>query len=101
VSETGRKGLVVGLVAITVTVSAFYWVLTYSPRQVTRTVTVLAPLIDGGDLGRVLDVCFLWSRRCDEMAVRLIDSAKSRVLLTAYTLKQVDIVRRLMLFVIF
>jgi hypothetical protein len=76
VSETGRKGLVVGLVAITVTVSAFYWGLTYGPRQITTTVTVTAPLIDGGGLERVLDVCFSWSRRCDEMAVRLIDSAR-------------------------
>jgi len=78
---------VVGLVAMTVAVSAFYWVLAYSPRQVTTTVTVLAPPLDGGGLGRVLDVCFSWSRRCDEIAVRLIDSAKSRVLVAAYSLK--------------
>jgi hypothetical protein len=57
---------VVGLLAITVTVSAFYWVLTYGPRQVTTTVTVLAPPLDGGGLGRVPGVCFSWSRRCDE-----------------------------------
>ena len=81
------RGLVVGLVAMTVAVSAFYWVLAYSPRQVTTTVTVLAPPLDGGGLGRVLDVCFSWSRRCDEIAVRLIDSAKSRVLVAAYSLK--------------
>jgi phosphatidylserine/phosphatidylglycerophosphate/cardiolipin synthase-like enzyme len=87
VSGTGRKGLVVGLVAITVTVSAFYWVLTYGPRQVTTTVTVTASHLDGGGLERVLDVCFSWSRRCDEMAVRLIDSARSRVLVAAYSLK--------------
>jgi phosphatidylserine/phosphatidylglycerophosphate/cardiolipin synthase-like enzyme len=87
VSGTGRKGLVVGLLAITVTVSAFYWVPTYGPRQVTTTVTVTAPLIDGGGLGRVLDVCFSWSRRCDEMVARLIDSVKSRVLVAAYSLK--------------
>jgi hypothetical protein len=66
----------VGLLAIKVTISAFYWVLAFSPRQVTSTVTVIAPLIDGGGLGRVLDVCFSWSRRCDEMLVRLIDSAR-------------------------
>jgi phosphatidylserine/phosphatidylglycerophosphate/cardiolipin synthase-like enzyme len=87
VSETGRKGLVVGLVAITVTISAFYWVLTYGPRQVTTTVTVTAPLIDGGGLVRVLDFCFSWSRRCDEIAVRLIDSARSKILVAAYSLK--------------
>jgi hypothetical protein len=87
VSGTGRKGLVVGLLAITVTVSAFYWVLTYGPRQVTTTVTVTAPPLDGGGLGRVLDVCFSWSRRCDEMVARLIDSAKSRVLVAAYSFK--------------
>jgi ABC-type transporter Mla subunit MlaD len=58
VSGAGWRGLVVGLLAITVTVSAFYWVLTYGPRQVTTTVTVTTPLIDGGGLGRVLDVCF-------------------------------------------
>jgi phosphatidylserine/phosphatidylglycerophosphate/cardiolipin synthase-like enzyme len=87
VSGTCLKDLVAGLVAITVTISAFYWVLTYGPRQVTTTVTVTAPLIDGGGLGRVLDVCFSWSRRCDETAVRLIDSAKSRVLVAAYSLK--------------
>jgi phosphatidylserine/phosphatidylglycerophosphate/cardiolipin synthase-like enzyme len=87
VSETGRKGLVVGLVTITVVVSAFYWVLTFSPRQVTATVTVLAPPPDGKGLGRVLDVCFSWSRRCDMMAVRLIDSARSRVLVAAYSFK--------------
>jgi phosphatidylserine/phosphatidylglycerophosphate/cardiolipin synthase-like enzyme len=87
VSGTCLKDLVVGLVAITVTVSAFYWVLAYGPRQVTTTVTVTAPLIDGGGLGKVLDVCFSWSRRCDEMAVRLIDSAKSRVPLAAYSIK--------------
>jgi hypothetical protein len=75
VSGTCLKDLVVGLAVITVTVSAFYWVLTYGPRQVTTTVTVTAPLIDGGGLGRALDVCFSWSRRCDEIAVRLIDSA--------------------------
>jgi phosphatidylserine/phosphatidylglycerophosphate/cardiolipin synthase-like enzyme len=78
---------VVGLVAITITVSAFYWVLTYGPRQVTTTVTVLAPPLDGGGLGRVLGVCFSWSRRCDEMVARLIDSARSRVLVAAYSLK--------------
>jgi len=77
---------VVGLAAITVAVSAFYWVLTFNPRQVTTTVTVLAPP-DGGGLGRVLDVCFSWSRRCDEMVARLIDSAKSRVLVAAYFFK--------------
>jgi len=87
VSGAGRKGLVVSLLAITVTISAFYWVLTYGPRQVTTTVTVLAPPLDGGGLGRVLDVCFSWSRRCDEMVARLIDSAKSRVLVAAYSLK--------------
>jgi hypothetical protein len=78
---------VVGPVAITVAVSAFYWVLTFSPRQVTTTVTVLAPPLDGGGLGRVLDVCFSWSRRCDEMAVCLIDSARCRVLVAAYSFK--------------
>jgi hypothetical protein len=57
---------VVGLVALVTAVSAFYWVLTFSPRQVTTTVTVTAPLIDGGGLGKVLDVCFSWSRRCNE-----------------------------------
>jgi phosphatidylserine/phosphatidylglycerophosphate/cardiolipin synthase-like enzyme len=87
VSGAGWKGLVVSLVAITVAVSAFYWVLTFNPRQVTTTVTVLAPPLDGGGLGRVLDVCFSWSRRCDEVAVRLIDSARSRVLVAAYSLK--------------
>jgi phosphatidylserine/phosphatidylglycerophosphate/cardiolipin synthase-like enzyme len=87
VSGASRKGLVVGLVAITVTISAFYWVLAYGPRQVTTTVTVTAPLIDGGGLERVLDVCFSWSRRCDEMVARLIDTARSRVLLAAYSLK--------------
>ena len=100
-SGTCLKDLVVGLVAITVTISAFYWVLTYGPRQVTTTVTVTASPLDGGGLGRVLDVCFLWPRRCDMMVIRLIDSARSRVFFTAYTLKQVDVVRRLMLFVIF
>jgi phosphatidylserine/phosphatidylglycerophosphate/cardiolipin synthase-like enzyme len=87
VSGAGWRGLVVGLVAITVTVSAFYWVLTYGPRQVTTTVTVTASPLDGGGLGRVLDVCFSWSRRCDEMAVRLIDSARSKILVAAYSLK--------------
>jgi phosphatidylserine/phosphatidylglycerophosphate/cardiolipin synthase-like enzyme len=87
VSGAGWRGLVVGLLAITVTVSAFYWVLMFSPRQVTTTVTVLAPPLDGGGLGRVQDVCFSWSRRCDEMAVRLIDSAKNRVLVAIYSLK--------------
>jgi phosphatidylserine/phosphatidylglycerophosphate/cardiolipin synthase-like enzyme len=87
VNGTGWRGLVVGLVAIAIAVSAFYWVLTYGPRQVTTTVTVLAPPLDGGGLGRVLDVCFSWSRRCDEMVARLIDSARSRVLVAAYSLK--------------
>jgi phosphatidylserine/phosphatidylglycerophosphate/cardiolipin synthase-like enzyme len=87
VSGAGWRGLVVGLVAITVAVLAFYWVLTYGPRQVTTTVTVLAPPLDGGGLGRVLDVCFSWSRRCDEMVARLIDSARSRVLVAACSLK--------------
>jgi phosphatidylserine/phosphatidylglycerophosphate/cardiolipin synthase-like enzyme len=87
VSGAGWRGLVVGLVAITVTVSAFYWVLTYGPRQVTTTVTVTASPLDGGGLGRVLDVCFSWSRRCDEMAVRLIDSARSKILVAAYSFK--------------
>jgi phosphatidylserine/phosphatidylglycerophosphate/cardiolipin synthase-like enzyme len=87
VSGAVRRGLVVGLVAITVAVSAFYWVLTFSPRQVTTTVTALAPPLDGGGLGRVLDVCFSWSRRCDEMAVRLIDSARSKILVAAYSFK--------------
>jgi phosphatidylserine/phosphatidylglycerophosphate/cardiolipin synthase-like enzyme len=87
VSGASRKGLVVGLVAITVTISAFYWVLAYGPRQVTTTVTVLAPPLDGGGLGRVLDVCFSWSKRCDEIAVRLIDSARSKILVVAYSLK--------------
>ena len=32
---------------------------------------------DGGGLGRVLNVCFTWSRRCDGMVARLIDSARS------------------------
>jgi phosphatidylserine/phosphatidylglycerophosphate/cardiolipin synthase-like enzyme len=86
-SGTCLKDLVVGLVAITVTVSAVYWVLTYGPRQVTTTVTVTAPLIDGGGLGRVLDVCFSWSRRCNEIAVRLIDSARSKILVAAYSFK--------------
>ena len=86
-SGAGWKGLVVGLVAITVAVSAFYWVLTFSPRQVTTTVTVLAPPPDGGGLGRVLDVCFSWSRRCDETVARLIDSARSRILVAAYSFK--------------
>jgi hypothetical protein len=71
-----------------VSTSAFYWVLTYGPRQVTTTVTVTASPLDGGGLGRVLDVCFSWSRRCDEMAVRLIDSARCRVLVAAYSLKK-------------
>jgi phosphatidylserine/phosphatidylglycerophosphate/cardiolipin synthase-like enzyme len=87
VSGAGWRGLVVGLVTLVTAVSAFYWVLMFSPRQVTTTVTVTAPLIDGGGLGRVLDVCFSWSRRCDEMVARLIDSAKSRVLVAAYSLK--------------
>jgi phosphatidylserine/phosphatidylglycerophosphate/cardiolipin synthase-like enzyme len=87
VKDTGWRSLVIGLVAITVAVSAFYWVLTYGPRQITTTVTVTAPPLDGGGLGRVLDVCFSWSRRCDEIAVRLIDSAKSRVLVAAYSFK--------------
>jgi phosphatidylserine/phosphatidylglycerophosphate/cardiolipin synthase-like enzyme len=72
---------------ITVAVSAFYWVLTFNPRQVTTTITVTTPLTDGGGLGRVLDVCFSWSRRCDEMVARLIDSARSRVLVAAYLFK--------------
>jgi phosphatidylserine/phosphatidylglycerophosphate/cardiolipin synthase-like enzyme len=75
------------LVAIAVAVSAFYWVLTFSPRQVTTTVTVTASPLNGGGLGRVLDVCFSWSRRCDEMLARLIDSARSKVLVAAYSLK--------------
>jgi phosphatidylserine/phosphatidylglycerophosphate/cardiolipin synthase-like enzyme len=87
VKDTGLRSLVIGLVAITVTVSAFYWVLAYGPRQVTATVTVLASPLDGGGLGRVLDVCFSWSRRCDEMVVRLIDSARSKILVAAYSLK--------------
>jgi phosphatidylserine/phosphatidylglycerophosphate/cardiolipin synthase-like enzyme len=87
VNGTGWRGLVIGLVAIAIAVSAFYWVLAFSPRQVTTTVTVLAPPLDGGGLGRVLDVCFSWSRRCDEMVARLIDAARSRVLLAAYSLK--------------
>jgi phosphatidylserine/phosphatidylglycerophosphate/cardiolipin synthase-like enzyme len=87
VNGTGWRSLVIGLVAITVAVSAFYWVLTFSPRQVTTTVTVLAPPLDGGGLGRVLDVCFSWSRRCDEMVARLIDSARSRVLVATYSFK--------------
>jgi phosphatidylserine/phosphatidylglycerophosphate/cardiolipin synthase-like enzyme len=87
VSRASWRGLVVGLLAITVTVSAFYWVLAFSPLQVTTTVTVLAPPLDGGGLGRVLDVCFSWSRRCDEMVACLIDSARSRVLIAAYSLK--------------
>ena len=86
-SRAGWRGLVVGPVAITVAVLAFYWVLTFSPRQVTTTVTVLAPPLDGGGLGRVLDVCFSWSRRYNEMVVRLIDSARSRVLVAAYSFK--------------
>jgi len=76
VSGASWRGLVVSLVAITVAVSAFYWVLTFNPRQVTTTVTVTTPLTNGGGLGRVLDVCFSWSRRCDEMMARLIDSAR-------------------------
>jgi len=87
VSRAGWRGLVVGLVVITVAVSAIYWDLAYSPRQVTATVTVLASPLDGGGLGRVQDVCFSWARRCDEMAVRLIDSARSRVLVAAYSFK--------------
>jgi phosphatidylserine/phosphatidylglycerophosphate/cardiolipin synthase-like enzyme len=87
VNGTGWRGLVIGLVAIAIAVSAFYWVLTFSPRQVTTTVTVLPPPLDGGGLGRVLDVCFSWSRRCDEMVARLIDSARNRVLVAAYSLK--------------
>jgi phosphatidylserine/phosphatidylglycerophosphate/cardiolipin synthase-like enzyme len=87
VKDTGWRSLVIGLVAITVTASAFYWILAYGPRQVTTTVTVLAPPLDGGGLGRVLDVCFSWSKRCDEMVARLIDSAESRVLVAAYSLK--------------
>jgi phosphatidylserine/phosphatidylglycerophosphate/cardiolipin synthase-like enzyme len=87
VNGTGWRGLVIGLVAIAIAVSAFYWVLTFSPRQVTTTVTVLAPPLDGGGLGRVLDVCFSWSRRCDEIVARLIDSARNRVLVAAYSLK--------------
>ena len=86
-SGAGWKGLVVSLVAITVAVSAFYWVLTFSPRQVTTTVTVTASPLNGGGLGRVLDVCFSWSRTCDEMLARLIDSARSKVLVAAYSLK--------------
>jgi phospholipase D len=50
-------------------------------------VTVTTPLIDGGGLGKVLDVCFSWARRCDEMMARLIDSARSRVFVAAYSLK--------------
>jgi hypothetical protein len=88
VKDTGWRSLVIGLVAITVTISAFYWVLTYGPRQITTTVTVTAPPLDGGGLGRVLDVCFSWSRRCDEIAVRLIDSAKSKILVAAYSLQE-------------
>jgi phosphatidylserine/phosphatidylglycerophosphate/cardiolipin synthase-like enzyme len=87
VSGAGWRGLVVGLVTLVTAVSAFYWVLMFNPRQVTTTVTVTAPLIEGGGLGRVLDVCFSWSRRCDEMVARLIDSAKNRVLVAAYSLK--------------
>jgi hypothetical protein len=87
VKDTGWRSLVIGLVAITVTASAFYWILTYGPRQVTTTATVTAPPLDGGGLGRVLDVCFSWSKRCDEMVARLIDSAKSRVLVAAYSFK--------------
>jgi hypothetical protein len=60
VSRAGWRGLVVGPVAITVAVLAFYWVLTFSPRQVTTTVTVLAPPLD---------------------------SARSRVLVAAYSFK--------------
>jgi hypothetical protein len=67
---------VVGLVAITVAVPAFYWVLTFSLRQVTATITVIAPPLKGGSLGRVLDICFSWSRRCDKMMARLFDSAR-------------------------
>jgi phosphatidylserine/phosphatidylglycerophosphate/cardiolipin synthase-like enzyme len=95
VSGAGWRGLVVGLVALVTAVSAFYWVLMFSPRQVTTTVTVTASLIDGGGLGRVLDVCFSWSRRCDEVAVRLIDSAKSRVLVAAYSFKNKGIAEAL------
>jgi len=87
VSGAGWKSLVVGLVAITVAVSAFYWVLTFNPRQVTATVTVTAPPLDGGGLGRVLDVCFSWSRRCDETVARLIDSARSKIFVAAYSFK--------------
>jgi phosphatidylserine/phosphatidylglycerophosphate/cardiolipin synthase-like enzyme len=87
VSGAVWRGLVVGLFAITVAVSAFYWVLAFSSRQVTTTVTVLAPPLDGGGLGRVLDVCFSWSRRCDEMVARLIDSARSKILVAAYSFK--------------
>jgi phosphatidylserine/phosphatidylglycerophosphate/cardiolipin synthase-like enzyme len=87
VSRASWRGLVVGLLAITVTISAFYWVLTYGPRQVTTTVTVTAPPLDGGGLGRVLDVCFSWSKRCDEIAVRLTDSARSKILVAAYSFK--------------
>jgi hypothetical protein len=87
VSGAGWRGLVVGLLAITVTVSAFYWVLAYGPRQVTATVTVLASPLDGGGFGRVLDVCFSWARRCDMMVVCLIDSTRSRVLVAAYSFK--------------
>jgi phosphatidylserine/phosphatidylglycerophosphate/cardiolipin synthase-like enzyme len=87
VSGAGWRGLVIGLFAIAVAISAFYWVLTFNPRQVTTTVTVLAPPPDGGGLGRVLDVCFTWSRRCDEMVARLIDSARSKILVAIYSLK--------------
>jgi phosphatidylserine/phosphatidylglycerophosphate/cardiolipin synthase-like enzyme len=51
------------------------------------TETVLTPPLDGGGLGRVLDVCFIWSRRCDGMAIRLIDSVRSRLLIASYSFK--------------
>jgi phospholipase D len=50
-------------------------------------VTVLSSSLNGGGLGRVIDVCFSWSRRCDELLARLIDSARSRVLIAAYSFK--------------
>jgi hypothetical protein len=87
VSRAGWRGLVVGLVALVTAVSAFYWVLTFSPRQVKTTVTVFAPPFNGGGLGRVLDVCFSWLRRCDGMVARLIDSARSKILVASYSLK--------------
>jgi len=78
---------VVGLAVILIAAAAFYWVLAYSLHQATETVTIAAPPLDGKELGRALDVCFSWSWRCDEMAVRLIDSARSRVLIASYSFK--------------